>query len=133
VLLDFRTAAESANSLQAFISHLAADWPHTLVDAWQPESSTLPDSDEIIYGYYTPPDHKVTQRVQQALSQGMGRQVEISSYRFATDGRLFVPYGIPVLGYGPGEEELDHTIHESISLDAMAEGLKGYAQLLRSF
>jgi acetylornithine deacetylase/succinyl-diaminopimelate desuccinylase-like protein len=133
VLLDFRTAAESLNSLQAFVERLAADWPHTLTDAWEPERDSLPDSDEILYGYYTPPDSEVTQRAQAAISQGMGRPVELSSYHFATDGRHFVPYGLPVLGYGPGEEELAHTIRESISLDSMAEGLRGYAQLLRDF
>jgi acetylornithine deacetylase/succinyl-diaminopimelate desuccinylase-like protein len=93
----------------------------------------LPDSDEIIYGYYTPPDSGVTQRAQMAISKGMGRPVELSSYQFATDGRHFAPYGIPVLGYGPGEEELAHTIRESIALDDMAEGLRGYVQLLRDF
>lgn len=133
VLLDFRTAAESLNSLQAFVQRLAADWPHTLADAWATADTPLPDSDEIIYGYYTPPDSDVTQRSQAAISKGMERPVELSSYQFATDGRHFVPYDIPVLGYGPGEENLAHTIHESVSLDDMAEGLRGYAELLRSF
>lgn len=132
VLLDFRTAAESLNSLQAFVRRLAADWPHTLADAWEPEAE-LEDSDEIIYGFYTPPDHEATQKAQAAISTGMGRPVELSSYQFATDGRHYTPYGIPVLGYGPGEEEIVHTIRESIALDSMAEGLHGYAQLLREF
>ncbi len=132
VLLDFRTAAESLNSLQAFVERLAADWPHTLADAWEPEAE-LKDSDETIYGFYTPPDHEATQKAQEAISKGMGRPVELSSYQFATDGRHYAPYGIPVLGYGPGEEGIVHTIRESIALDSMAEGLRGYAQLLREF
>jgi putative selenium metabolism hydrolase len=133
VLLDFRTAAESLNSLQAFVRRHAGDCPHTLADAWATDDTPLPDSDEVIYGYYTPPDSDVTQRAQAAIGEGMGRPVELSSYHFATDGRHFVPFGIPVLGYGPGEEALAHTIRESISLDSMAEGLRGYVQLLRDF
>ena len=51
VLLDFRTASESTDSLQAFVHRLAGEWPHNISTAWTNES--FPASDEIIYGYYT--------------------------------------------------------------------------------
>ncbi|MFZ0547345.1 MAG: M20/M25/M40 family metallo-hydrolase, partial [Candidatus Promineifilaceae bacterium] len=110
VMLDFRTAAESPNSLQAFVNELAGEWPHELVDAWavDPEVS-LQDSNEIIYGYYTPPESEVVQRSLAAITAGMGWEPELMSYKFATDGRLFVPYGIPIIGYSPAEEDLAHT------------------------
>ena len=63
----------------------------------------------------------------------MGREPELTRYRFATDGRHFTPYGIPVLGFAPGEEEMAHTAGESIALEQMAESLRGHVQLLREF
>lgn len=134
VLLDFRTASESINSLQAFVHRLAGDWPHTISDAWADEPDTpFPDSDETIFGYYTPPESEVVQRAQEAIGKGMGREPELVSYQFATDGRHFVPYDLPIIGYSPGEEPLAHTVKESISIEKMGQSLRGHVQLLRDF
>jgi putative selenium metabolism hydrolase len=133
VLLDFRTAAESSRSLQNFVHDLAGDWPHTLTDAWCAPGTPVSDSDELIYGYYTPPGSEVVTRVQTAVARGMGREPELTSYHFATDGRHFVPYGIPIIGYSPAEEDQAHIADESISIAKMGEALRGYVQLLREF
>jgi acetylornithine deacetylase/succinyl-diaminopimelate desuccinylase-like protein len=131
VLLDFRTASESTDSLQAFVHRLAGAWPHSIRNAWTNES--FPASDEIIYGYYTPPESEIVQRVRTAVTQGMGRIPALTSYQFATDGRHFVPYGIPIIGFSPSEEDQAHIAGESISIANMADGLRGYVQLLRQF
>jgi succinyl-diaminopimelate desuccinylase len=131
VLLDFRTASESYNSLQAFVQRLAGDWPHTIAAAW--DDGRLPSGDEPVHGFYTPPDSEVVQRAAAAIGAGMGRAPALISYRFATDGRHFAPYGLPIIGYAPGEEHLAHTVNESISIAKIAEGLRGYAELLRTF
>lgn len=134
VLLDFRTAAESPNSLQAFVHELAADLPHDLSDAWASDPNVpLQDSDELIYGYYTPPESDVVQRSKEAITAGMGWQPDLTSYNFATDGRHFVPYNIPIIGYSPAEEHLAHTVKESISIAMMGDSLRGYVELLRRF
>jgi acetylornithine deacetylase/succinyl-diaminopimelate desuccinylase-like protein len=134
VLLDFRTAAESPNSLQEFVHELAADFPHDLSDAWASDPNVpLQDSDELIYGYYTPPDSDVVQRSLAAITAGMGRQPDLTSYNFATDGRHFVPYNIPIIGYSSAEEHLAHTVKESISIAMMGDSLRGYVELLRRF
>jgi putative selenium metabolism hydrolase len=134
VLLDFRTAAESPNSLQAFVNDLASDLPHALSDAWASDPNVpLQDSDQIIYGYYTPPESDVVQRSRAAITAGMGWEPELISYNFATDGRHFVPYNIPIIGYSPAEEHLAHTIKESISISMMAESLKGHVRLIGDF
>lgn len=134
VLLDFRTAAESPNSLQTFVHELAADWPHALSDAWVADpNAPLQDSDEIIYGYYTPPESEVVRRSLAAITGGMGWQPDLTSYNFATDGRHFVSYGIPIIGYSPAEEHLAHTVKESISIAMMADSLRGHVELLRRF
>jgi acetylornithine deacetylase/succinyl-diaminopimelate desuccinylase-like protein len=133
VLLDFRTASESSNSLQAYIQRLAGEAPYTITDAWRGDPQPLENSADPIFGYYTPPESDVVQRVAEAISRGMGRAPEFTSYPFATDGRHFVPYGLPIIGYAPGDENLMHTVNESISIPQMAEALRGYVGLLREF
>jgi succinyl-diaminopimelate desuccinylase len=133
VLLDFRTASESSNSLSAFVSDLVGYWPHTITDAWYEPGTPLEDSDELIYGYYTPPDSDVVTKVKTAVANGMDREPELISYQFATDGRHFVPYDIPIIGYSPADEAQAHTADENISIAKMEEALHGYVQLLREF
>lgn len=134
VLLDFRTASESANSLLAFIRELAGDWPITITDAIcaVPGTAVTP-SDEPIYGYYTPPESDVVQQAQAAIGHGVGHTPALSRYNFATDGRHFVPYGLPIIGYAPSEEEQAHIADESISIAKMGESLRGHVALLREF
>ena len=93
----------------------------------------IEDSDEVIFGFYTPPESEVVQRAQAALSQGMGRPAVLSSYNFTTDGRHFVPYNIPVVGYAPGDEVQAHTAGERIAIAEIEESLRGHMQLLREF
>lgn len=134
VLLDFRTAAESPNSLKAFVRRLAGERQPALSHGWAREPNTeLPESDETIFGFYTPPESEVVQRVRASLGRGMGQEPELASYQFATDGRHFVPYNMPIVGFAPGEERLAHTVAESISIEEMAQSLQGYVQLLREF
>lgn len=131
VLLDFRTATESPNSIKAFIRRTAGDLPYEVSGGW--EGMVIEDSDEVIFGFYTPPESEVVQRAQAALSQGMGRPAVLSSYNFATDGRHFVPYNIPVVGYAPGDEFQAHTAGERIAIAEIEESLRGHMQLLRDF
>jgi succinyl-diaminopimelate desuccinylase len=133
VLLDFRTAAESNNSLRAFVHDLMGDWPHDITNGWGPPDAPLPDSDELAYGFYTPPDSEPVVRAKAAIDAGMGRAAKLFSYQFATDGRYFVPYNIPIIGYSPAEEAQAHIAGESISIAKMGESLRGYVQLLREF
>jgi acetylornithine deacetylase/succinyl-diaminopimelate desuccinylase-like protein len=133
VLLDFRTSAESVNSLCAFIDRLAGPYKHSLAYAEGLEPSPLAESAELIAGFYTPPDSPLVARVRSALGRGMGRAPELTRYPFATDGRHMAPHGLIVLGFAPGEVEMAHTAGESIALEQMAESLRGHVQLLREF
>jgi acetylornithine deacetylase/succinyl-diaminopimelate desuccinylase-like protein len=119
--------------LLAFIAEVAGTRSYTVTDAWSSPSGPVPDSVEVIYGFDTPPDSEVVRRAQAALAAGMGRTPELFSYQFATDGRLFVPYGLPIVGFAPGEGAQAHTAGESISIAQMEEALRGLAQLLREF
>ncbi len=134
VLLDFRTASMSSNDIVRFIDRLAAGLPYTLNDAWTDKpDAPVNGSDEIISGYYTQPDSDEVRRIVGAISRGMGWRPELTSYRFATDGRLFTSLGATIVGYSPGEENLAHTVDESISLAMMADSLRGYVELLSSY
>lgn len=134
VLLDFRTATESPNSLLEFVDSIAGDSPYKIYDAWNPEpNKPMHSSDETIVGYYTDPNSDMVKQIQTLLAQGMGRQPALSNYEFATDGRHFASSGVPIIGYSPGEEHLAHTSEESISIGMMAEGIKGHLSLLQSF
>jgi acetylornithine deacetylase/succinyl-diaminopimelate desuccinylase-like protein len=71
--------------------------------------------------------------MRQAITDGMGSKPALTSYHFATDGRHFVPYGIPVVGFAPGEEQEAHTAGESIAIDQIADALHGYVQVILDF
>lgn len=135
VVLDIRTAAESSHSLETFVARLAAEsgLTFTITDAWCSAPTPLNGSSETIFGYYTPPESEVVQRARVLITQGMGREPRLTNYQFATDGRFFLPYDLPIIGYSPGEENLAHTVKESIAIAAMAESLRGHVQLLRHF
>jgi acetylornithine deacetylase/succinyl-diaminopimelate desuccinylase-like protein len=133
VLLDFRTASESKRSLLSFVERLAAGHMITITDAWCSEPTPLERDEKTIFGYDTPVDSDVVRRARAAIGAGMGRQPELISYQFATDGRHFVAYMIPVVGYAPGEEDQAHTAGESIAIAQMEEALHGYVQLLLDF
>jgi len=131
VLLDFRTATESVDSLRALIDRLAGDAPHAL--AYAEGLAPLVGSAAPLAGFYTPPDSPLVARAAAAIGRGMGRPPELTCYRFATDGRHFAPHGLAVVGYAPGEEHMAHTAGESIPLGQMAENLRGLVGLLREF
>ncbi len=133
VYLDFRTASESQRSLQAFVRRLAGDWPIELEDGFCSPPAAYPDSDETIYGFYTPPNDEKVQRAKVAISQGMGRDAVLGSYQFATDGRHFVPHGITMIGYAASEESQAHVVDEYISIPKMMESLRGHVALLRDY
>lgn len=133
VLLDVRTAGESKRSLLDFVDRLAGNHPYTVTDAWCSEPTPVARDEETIYGYDTPADSEVVLRARAAIAAGMGWQPALISYQFATDGRHFVPYGIPIIGYAPGEEDQAHTAGESIAIAQIEEALRGYVQLLLDF
>lgn len=132
VLLDFRTSSESPRSLTEFIMRLAGDASHTITYGYGGGRAGL-DSDEILRGFYTPPESEAVQKAQALLAAGMGRQPKLISYRFATDGRHFVDYNIPTIGFAPGDEDQAHIADESISIASIEESLRGHVQLLAHY
>ncbi|MEZ4517342.1 MAG: M20/M25/M40 family metallo-hydrolase [Chloroflexota bacterium] len=130
VLLDIRSGIESPAGIERFIRKLAGNSPVQITYAFGEESAS---SEDPITGFYTEPEQPVVGRVQSLLGSGMGHMPELIRFQFATDGRHYAVHGLTVLGFAPGEEDLAHTVRESISLDEMAESLRGHVALLREF
>jgi acetylornithine deacetylase/succinyl-diaminopimelate desuccinylase-like protein len=60
-----------------------------------------------------------------------GLPAEISHYRFTTNGSATAGrLGLPTVGYGPGNEAYAHTVDESISVDELRAGARGYAAIV---
>jgi putative selenium metabolism hydrolase len=135
VFLDFRTASESVSNLRAFIDEISGELKPKLSSPWSGISEPEAEEGEIISGFYTPPDSEIVRRIRSIAERGMGWQPELTSYRFATDGRHIAVHraDIAIIGFSPGEEHLAHTVYESISIDMMLDSLKGHVELILDF
>ena len=133
ILLDFRTGTESVSSLKAFIQS-AAEGLDATIEGPGPGWGEV-EEDAPIRGYYTSPESTRLKRAHQAITEGMGWKPDLISYKFATDGRHIQAETaeICILGYSPAEEQLAHTVIESISIEMMSDSLRGYAQLALSY
>jgi putative selenium metabolism hydrolase len=75
------------------------------------------------------PEHPLVTQATETLSAVLGRPVERIYWRFATDAGHFAARGVHVIGFGPGAENVIHTVNERISIDAMVEAMVCYAAL----
>ena len=57
------------------------------------------------------------------LERALGRRPPVGVWKFATDGGHFVAHGSTVIGIGPGEEALAHTVRESVELSELERAL----------
>ena len=64
-----------------------------------------------------------------ALSTGLGRDVPVIPWDFASDGGWLASRGIPCVGFGPGDMRSMHVVDESVSIDLLVEAAAGYALL----
>ena len=75
------------------------------------------------------PDSKLATGALDSLRAALKRDVPTQMWRFATDAGHFASKGMQVIGFGPGYEEVIHTVDERISIDLMVEGMVGNAAL----
>lgn len=81
--------------------------------------------------YCHPADHPAVLSVREILAEALGADIPVGVWRFATDGGHFALAGMTCVGFGPGDDLLAHTVNESIGLDELEAGLRGYAALAR--
>ena len=74
-------------------------------------------------------DDPVVQRGQRVLAHALSRRVEVTIWRFATDGGHLMEAGVPTIGFGPAEEGAVHTVRESVAIEMLGEGMLGYLAL----
>jgi succinyl-diaminopimelate desuccinylase len=87
---------------------------------------TYPDT---FPSFTTTPDHPWLVEARSVLATVLRRPVEVDTWRFATDGGHFATEGATVLGFGPGDEALVHTVEERLPLEQLVESLAGYTAL----
>ena len=66
---------------------------------------------------------------QRVLATALGREVEVGVWRFATDGGHMAAAGATVIGFGPGDDAVVHTVEERLPLDQLVESVVGYMAL----
>jgi len=76
--------------------------------------------------FTTAADYPWLVALQSILSAALGRPVEVGTWRFATDGGHFAAAGKKVLGFGPGDDRLVHTVEERLPIDQLVESVVGY-------
>lgn len=80
-------------------------------------------------GFYTDPEeHQIVRDAVSAVAEARGEPT-LGMWTFATDGRIYSRLGIPVIGFGPGEEKYAHTQQDHVRLADYLDTIKVYAWL----
>jgi acetylornithine deacetylase/succinyl-diaminopimelate desuccinylase-like protein len=80
-----------------------------------------------------PPGHPALRTAASVLEPVLGESPPVDVWRFATDGGHFSQAGLTVIGFGPGDETLAHTVDESIEISALETALDAYEALARDW
>jgi putative selenium metabolism hydrolase len=81
-------------------------------------------------GFYTEPEkHPVVGEARRAVAEVLGHDPALKTWTFATDGRFYAWRGIPVIGFGPGEERFTHTHQDHVRVDDYLKSITAYAWL----
>lgn len=79
--------------------------------------------------FILPEDHPAVTSAVDVLASALGGRPEIGLWGFATDGGQFADAGLTVVGFGPGDEALAHTVDESLELEELEAAVDGYEAL----
>ncbi|MFA5868995.1 MAG: M20/M25/M40 family metallo-hydrolase [Candidatus Bathyarchaeia archaeon] len=81
-------------------------------------------------GFYTDPkDHPVVKEAETAIKAALGRAPRRKTWTFATDGRFYSWLGLPVIGFGPGDERFTHTAMDHIRVEDYLKTIEVYASV----
>ena len=120
-------AAALKSALEEIISSIRAE--DTEMNATVIPTGTISGSRSFT-GFYTDPRmHPVVAEVVNSISEVLVHKPDTKMWSFATDGRFYSWLGIPVLGFGPGEERLAHTNEDHIRVSDYLDSIKVYAWL----
>ena len=81
-------------------------------------------------GFYTNPEtYYVVDEVKTAICGALGKVPKNKTWTFATDGRFYSWLGLPVIGFGPGEERFAHTSMDHVRVDEYLKTIEVYAAI----
>ena len=73
-------------------------------------------------------NHALVQAGQQTVETLWGERRPTSKWSFSTNGTYWAGKAeIPSIGFGPGDEEVAHAVHEHIRLDDVVQATEWYA------
>lgn len=78
-------------------------------------------------------DHPAVRSAADVLATALGAKPPVDVWRFATDGGHFAEAGLTVVGFGPGDDRLAHTVDEAIGIEEIETGLRGNEALARGW
>jgi putative selenium metabolism hydrolase len=84
---------------------------------------------DVFPSFTTAADDPWLAEAQAVLSAAWGREVEVATWRFATDGGHLAAAGTTVLGFGPGDDAVVHTVEERLPIGQLVESVVGYLAL----
>jgi acetylornithine deacetylase/succinyl-diaminopimelate desuccinylase-like protein len=76
--------------------------------------------------FILPAGNPLVSDAREIVAEVTGRDEEPGVWGFATDGGHFAEAGWTVIGFGPGDEALAHTVIESIEIDEVIEAAEVY-------
>jgi putative selenium metabolism hydrolase len=83
-------------------------------------------------GFYTDPKtFPVVEETESAIEGALGKAPKRKTWTFATDGKFYSWLGIPVIGFGPGEEQFAHTAMDHVRVDDYLKTIEVYAAVAR--
>jgi len=85
--------------------------------------------DDSFASFTTAPDHPWLVAAREVLEAALEREVEVGVWRFATDGGHLAAAGSEILGLGPGDDTLVHTVEERLPVNQLLEGTVAYMAL----
>ena len=78
--------------------------------------------------WVTPADHPTVTAAVRTATGLFGAPPVVDKWVFSTDGTTLAGVlGIPTIGYGPGNEELAHTVDEQVSVEHLVKAAAFYA------
>ncbi len=101
----------------------------------EPDGRTR-ESPHVAPAYLLPPDSETATTARSTLSRVLaeeGRDLVEGVWWFCTDAPHLSAGGRPVVGFGPGEEELAHTTRESVSVADLAIATRAYRELALAY
>ncbi|MDX1394183.1 MAG: M20/M25/M40 family metallo-hydrolase [Gemmatimonadota bacterium] len=78
-------------------------------------------------------DHPALTAAVETLGAAFGSAPPVDVWQFATDGGHFAEAGMTVVGFGPGDDRLAHTVNEHIPVADLEIGMRGNEALAREW